>query len=88
MSTPREVAQWMASKLEADGVLHQQDAAGEIVALFGDSFVYENEAGNSAISPPVLKAFRDLTGSTAVWIGAERLWRLREPYDGAGRRSE
>ena len=52
---------------------------------FGESFVYENENGNLAISRQVLADFRHLTEGKVVWEREEKRWRLLdagESYEG------
>ena len=69
-------------------VLFQDVAAGEIANRFGEEFLYENHAGNLAISRQVLAEFRKLTETSVVWDRGEKAWRLRESFDGPGRQSE
>lgn len=89
MSPPgdRDVALWMLERLEkSGGLLYQEEAAWIILQSFGQSFVYENENGNWAISRKVLAEFRKLTEDTVVWERGERCWRRRQSYDTPGRR--
>ncbi len=88
MSTPAEVAEWMANEVRSKGELYQQDAVDAIERLFGADHVYDNENGNPAISKPVLAAFRKLTESDVIWIRGERYWRRREQADEPGRRQD
>ncbi len=75
----------MLEQLQASAPLYQSDVVYEIAQKFGEEHVYENAAGNSAISKAVLAAFNDLTGDAVVWSRGERHWRPRESWDEAGR---
>lgn len=86
MTSATDVATWMKESLEASPMLFQEMAVAQIHQLFGDEFVYINDAGNFAISKAVLKAFKAMTADTVVWERGERMWRMREPYDPPGRR--
>lgn len=86
--TPTSVAIWMLEKLKANDVLYQSETVYDIEEIFGETFVYENEHGNPAISRAVLAEFRRLTEATVVWDRSERAWRWRDQYDGAGRATE
>jgi hypothetical protein len=88
MVTAKDVANWMLSELENDQILYQENAVGCIQDKFGDSFVYDNQNGNMAISKEVLSEFRKLTKDNVVWFRGERHWRFREEYDEPGRRQE
>jgi len=85
MATPNDVAAWMMGEVTASGVLHQDDAAAQIEAKFGDEFVPLNDNGNMSIRPDVLKEFRKQSGDDVVWERGERLWRKRESFDQPGR---
>jgi len=79
----------MLNELEKQkGVLNQDDAVSRIADLFGEHFIYDNEAGNPAIDKKVLAAFRKLTGDSVVWSRDERLWRKRESGDEPTRRQD
>jgi hypothetical protein len=82
------VAKWMASTLEAEGVLHQDDAVCEIERRFGAAFVYDSASGNLAINKKILSAFKKLTADWVVWERGERCWRLREEHDPPGRMTD
>jgi hypothetical protein len=86
MATAKEVAKWMADKIQEEEWYPQELFAGEIEDLFGDEFTYVNENGNRAIDKKVLAEFRKLTKDTVVWERGERRWRLREDYDESGKR--
>lgn len=75
----------MLRELDEHGELYQQDVVNDIETRFGATFVYDNESGNPAIDGRVLRAFRELTGDSVVWMRSERLWRKREPGDEPGR---
>ncbi len=83
--TPAEVARWMAERVTKRGYLDQETAVLEIERWFGSPFVYDNEAGNRAVDPRVLDAFRKLTDQTVVWERASRVWRPRREGDPEGR---
>lgn len=88
MANAREVAEWMIQRLEEDEFLYQEVVVYEIEERFGDSFVYENESGNLAISRKVLAEFRRLTEKDVVWEKGQRCWRKRESFDPEGRQAE
>ena len=46
MATAKEVAKWMADKIQEEEWYPQELFAGEIEDLFGDEFTYVNENGN------------------------------------------
>jgi hypothetical protein len=79
--TAEQAAAWMMGELRKFGALSQEDAASSLPA----EWIYENEAGNSAISAKVLKEFNKLTGSEVVWERSARQWRPREKGDEPGR---
>ena len=87
MTTPQEVAEWMAQAVTEQGRLYQERAVRHIAEHFGEEFTYENESGNPAIAKPVLRAFRRLTEDTVVWERGDRSWHVRTDRDGAGRSS-
>jgi hypothetical protein len=65
--------------------LYQKNAAWHIELYFGERFIYENENGNLAIEPEVLKEFLQLSIKIVVWYKRERFWRIRRPDDAPGR---
>jgi 3-methyladenine DNA glycosylase Tag len=69
--TPTSVATWMSEELKAHDVLYQSKTVYDIEEIFGETFVYENENGNLAISRAVLAEFRRLTESSVVWDRSE-----------------
>jgi len=81
MSTPREVAEWMAKHFETSNRLYQETTVLKIKREFGDDFVYRNENGNWAIGKNVLKEFRALTDGKLVWERGERAWRKLHPTE-------
>lgn len=88
MSTPADVAAWMAEEVRTKGELYQEDAVGVIESRFGSEYVYDNENGNLAISKAVLAEFRRITKGDVVWVRSERYWRKRETGDEPGRQQE
>ena len=79
----------MLKELEKQGgTLYQTEAASYIADLFGEHFIYENEAEDVCIDKHVLAAFRTLTGDSVVWSRGERLWRRRELGDEPGRKQD
>jgi hypothetical protein len=86
MTNVTDVASWMKATIESSSMLYQEIAVAQIRQLFGDEFVYINDAGNFAILKAVLKAFKALTADTVVWDRGERVWRMRQQYDPPGRR--
>jgi hypothetical protein len=83
-----DIAAWMMSEIEKHQILYQQEAATEIADRFGAEFTPENENGNPSIRKDVLKAFRELSGDSVVWVRSEFCWRSREPGDDPGRLQE
>ena len=86
--SPGDVARWMLNELDRTGSLLQADAAAGIEREFGPSFIYENENGNPAIDPDVLREFRELTEDDVVWDRWAYKWRHRQPGDAPGRKQE
>lgn len=85
--TAKDVAEYMARRLAAEGILDQEDAAGSIERKFGEQFLYTNDNGNPAIDPKVLAEFRKLTPN-AVWERTSKSWRNRETFDTPGSRAQ
>jgi hypothetical protein len=75
----------MLTGFQRDGVLSQEDAACEVVRLFGSHLTYRKPSGAYAIDRTLLRLFNTLTGGDAVWSRSQRCWRRREPRDPAGR---
>jgi hypothetical protein len=86
-ATPEDVAQWMHDEFTTTGELSQYDAAEGIESRFGSGFTHPNESGNRAIDRKVLKAFRGLTETDAVWEPGDLCWRRRVPSDPLGKRT-
>ena len=82
--TPEQAAQLMGGVLHAKGYLDQEVAAWEL-AKRDKSLVYHSDAGNLALTKPVLDAFRKALPENVVWSRGERHWRFRKPYDRPGR---
>lgn len=72
----------------ANGILYQIDAVDLLERAGCQDCLYENESGNQAISRSVLRHFRNLTGTTAVWDRGELCWRYREKWDAPGRMAD
>ena len=88
--TPRQVAEWMAARIDADDELPQQAAAYEIREKFGEAFVCLDAAGELGIARRVLYQFRKLTSGSVVWVAVQGnwlagYWRKREMSDADGR---
>ena len=83
--TAASVAAWMAEEIETKGYLAQEDAVDTIAGRFGEQFTYLNDSGNPAIHRAVLRKFRKITETTAVWERGERAWRKRSRGDSPGR---
>lgn len=82
------VAQWMLQQVQQEP-LYQQRAAEQIRTQFGEEFTYRNSKGHLLISANVLKAFRNSSGDTVVWVdrrGRHKHWRLRQPTDAPGKK--
>jgi hypothetical protein len=78
---PDAIVLWMLEQIARQGQLHQEDAADEIVKVFGSDFVYENEHGRKAIDKRIVKAFRKAAGHRVVWDREQFLWRKRLSAD-------
>lgn len=85
MTSPKDVAGWMLSELQSEGVLYQESAVYQIVNRYGEQFTYHNENGNLAIRKEVLNAFRRISNDYVVWSRADRCWRMRGDGDLPGR---
>jgi len=72
--TKVEIADWMIHEIETRGYLHQADAAQWIEAKFGPEWIYENENGNPAIYPGVLREFRRRKSDRISWENADKSW--------------
>lgn len=83
--TEKDVAAWMLEQVTAHSELSQEDAAWHIRRYFGERFIYYNENSNVAISPQVLKEFKEISVDSVVWNRPERYWRKRQPGDPKGR---
>jgi hypothetical protein len=81
----KDVAKWMLNEIINGKELYQDYAVYNILEIFGDEFVCQNENGNLAIEKKVLSAFRKLSGDSVVWSRGDKLWRLREDDDKASR---
>ena len=78
MTTARDVGERLAREFAGSGYMEQRVAVDIIEREFGRAFLRENDAGNDAIDPKVLREFRKATPN-AVWIRSEFAWRKREP---------
>ena len=76
-----DVARWMLDQINKKREIYQNEVVYQIEEKFGSKFVYENQAGNLAISREVLKEFRKLTEKTVVWSRIEFCWRIRSADD-------
>ena len=76
-----DVARWMLGQINKKRELYHEEVVYQIEEKFGSKFVYDNEAGNLAISREVLKEFRKLTEKTVVWSRIEFCWRIRSADD-------
>jgi len=76
-----DVAYWMLNQINKKRELYQEEVVYLIEDKFGSQFVYQNQAGNLAISREVLKEFRKLTEKTVVWSRSERYWRFKSADD-------
>ena len=81
-----DIAQWMRREFERSDCLVQCRAAYQIIDMFGEEYVYQNENHNWAIRKEILEEFRRLTPNGVVWSRSEQLWRKRREYDPPGKR--
>lgn len=83
------IAQWMFDTLLKDGVLYQDEVVSEILAEFGEDYVYINDNGNYGIGRDVLKQFRQLSEPDVIWERSERCWRFKMEHErGEGRQTD
>lgn len=80
-AVPQEIATWMLEKLKVEREIYQDLIAMEIDSMFGEQFAHVDEAGNLAIHPEVLAAFKTLSGDQVVLDHPRRLWRMRQQRD-------
>jgi len=80
-----DVAVWMMSELDREGLIYQDTIVYDIERKFGERFTYTNAGGNQAISKDVLTAFRKISETSVVWDRLDRAWRKRECADEPGR---
>ena len=78
-------SRWMLAKLEQDNCLYQDDVVDHLVKSAADQLLRENTDGNLVLGTEVLKAFRDLTDTTVVWVRSDFYWRWRVAEDEPGR---
>jgi hypothetical protein len=61
----------MLAKLEQDGCLYQDNVVDHLVKSAANPLLRENTGGNLVLAIGVLKAFRDLTETTVVWVRSD-----------------
>ena len=81
-----EIAEWMRSEFNREGLLDQAETAQSIEERFGPGWVFENNNGGTSISRAVLHEFRKLTATYVVWERGALCWRRREKTDSPGSR--
>lgn len=70
----------MIDKIRADRYgCYQHEIVDEIEKTYGRDWVYENDNGNPAISPKVLREFRKLHGGSIEWDNGEKSWSVVRP---------
>lgn len=84
----KEMAAWMAEKVDQEGCLYQEDAADYLLRSKASELLRINSAGNEVLGREVLGAFLKLTRKTVVWARSERYWRHRVAEDPPGRETE
>ncbi len=84
--TPDEVADWMLAEVMRTSYVEQESMAADIERKFGKEFVPINDYGNLSIRKDVLKAFREKSKHSVVWVQSEKAWRTRERADEPGRK--
>ena len=82
--TADDAASWMVEELKRRRYLDHEIAVFEPQKL-DSALVRYNDAGNLAIKPSVLKAFRTALPEDVVWSRSERSWRYRSKGDAPGR---
>lgn len=78
-------AQWMLSKLAAEGCIYQDDVVDYLVKNGGASLLRENSDGNLVVGLELLKAFKKVSETTVVWVRPDYYWRWRVAEDEPGR---
>jgi len=81
----QDIAQFMADQFNDRDYVYQSQIVNAIIEKFGDEYIYRNKNGNRAISPEVLKLFRQLTRDV-VWERGSQRWRKMRPDNRPGRR--
>lgn len=77
MTKAKEAAQWMWEELQRQKYLSRPEALNQIEKRFGEDLTYQNDNGNPAIDPAVLRHFRKLHGGRAEYMpGADDYWIL------------
>lgn len=76
---------WMLSKLKQDGCIYQDDVVDYLVKANAEDLLRENADGNLVVGAPLLKAFREVTEDSVVWVKPDKYWRWRVPEDEPGR---
>ena len=70
----QQIAQWMVSQIEHNGMMHQSDVIAHVKANFGEQYVFVNENGNESLSKRSKKHFGssievELLGTGTVFSG-------------------
>ncbi|MGN7456330.1 DUF6953 family protein [Paenibacillus pasadenensis] len=67
MSKEAEIAQWMVETIRDRGMLRQEEAIEHVRGVYGEAYVFVNEAGNVSLEKEVKKAFRKLHRGRIAW---------------------
>ncbi|PLT43869.1 hypothetical protein B8V81_2300 [Paenibacillus pasadenensis] len=67
LSKEAEIAQWMVETIRDRGMLRQEEAIEHVRGVYGEAYVFVNEAGNVSLEKEVKKAFRKLHRGRIAW---------------------
>lgn len=80
MSSPKEVAQYMAHVIKSSGIEHERDLIPDVEDQFGSDGVETDKEGNAAIRRDVLEEFWEAESDSIEWDEAKRSWKHRVSF--------
>ena len=78
-------SQWMLKELERAGCIYQDDVVDFLLRNKAEALLRENSDGNLVVGLELLKAFKNITETTVVWVKSGFYWRWRVAEDEPGR---
>jgi hypothetical protein len=69
----------LLARFQQEHFLAQSEAVDLISDAGGDCYLDTNDNGNMSIDRVILKEFRALTETTAIWMKSAQAWRKRDP---------